>query len=67
VPVSTPQQLRTRARFEAVIGLGAPLLDLVLAAGERISRIAAPEDDYIPIRPASERLELRRGSSPEAD
>jgi len=56
---STPQQLRTRARFEALIGLGAPVLDLVLAAGDRISRVGAPEDDYIPIRPASERLKLR--------
>jgi hypothetical protein len=55
---STPQQLRTRARFEALIGLGAPILDLVLAAGERVSRIVGREDDYIPIRAASDRLEL---------
>jgi hypothetical protein len=55
---STPQQLRTRARFEALIGLGAPLFDLVLAAGERVSRIAGRNDEYVPIRPASERLEL---------
>ena len=55
---STPQQLRTRARFEAVIGLGAPVLDLVLAAGERISRIAGRNDDYVPIRSAGDRLEL---------
>jgi hypothetical protein len=55
---STPQQLRTRARFEALIGLGAPLLDLVLAAGERVSRIAGRNDDYIPVRAAGERLEL---------
>ena len=63
---STPQQLRTRARFEAVIGLAAPALDLLLAAGDRISRVVAPEDDYIPIRPGSERLELRGGRG-EAD
>ena len=63
---STPQQLRTRARFEALIGLGAPLLDLVLAAGDRVSRIAGLPDDYIPIRPPSERLELR-ARLPEAD
>ena len=48
-----------------LIGLAAPALDLVLAAGERVSRVVAPEDDYIPIRPPSERLELpgraRRG------
>ncbi len=62
----TPQQLRTRARFEAVIGLAAPALDLVLAAGERVARVVAPEDDYIPIRPPSERLELP-GARGEAD
>jgi len=41
-----------------LIGLAAPFLDLVLAAGERVSRIVGREDDYIPIRPASEALEL---------
>jgi hypothetical protein len=68
---STPQQLRTRARFERLIGLGAPILDLVLAVGERVSRIAGREDDYIPIRAASDRLELeraaRRAPSAESD
>ena len=64
---STPQQLRTRARFEALIGLGAPALDLLLAAGDRISRALAPEDDDIPIPPRSERLALRRGPRGEAD
>jgi hypothetical protein len=68
---STPQQLRTRARFETLIGLGAPFLDLVLAAGDRVARFAAREDDYIPIRAPSDRLELgpanRRAQSPESD
>ena len=67
---ATPQQVRTRARFEAVIGIAAPALDLVLAAGERVSRIVGREDDYIPIRPASDRLELERGEripGPEGD
>jgi hypothetical protein len=58
VPPPTPQQLRTRARFEALIGLGAPILDLVLAAGERVSRIAGRNDDYVPIRASGERPEL---------
>ena len=57
---STPQQLRTRARFEALIGLAAPVLDLVLVAGERVSRFAAPDDDYVPIRAAADRVELGR-------
>jgi len=57
VPAPTPQQLRTRARFESLIGLAAPVLDLVLVVGERVSRIAGRNDDYVPIR-AGERLEL---------
>ena len=48
----TPGQLATRRRFEALIGAAAPLLDGVLAVGERISRIAEPTDhEYYPIRP----------------
>lgn len=47
----TPDQLRTRARVETLIGLMAPVLNLVLAAGERISRIAESEDsEYYPVR-----------------
>ena len=47
----TPGQQRTRERVEALIGLAAPALDLVLAVGERISRIAEPEDyEYYPVR-----------------
>ena len=45
-------QLRTRERVEAVIGLMAPALDAVLAAGERVSRLVEPEDHgYYPPRP----------------
>jgi hypothetical protein len=47
----TPQQQRTRGRFESVIGLAAPFLDLVLAVGDRISRVAEPRDyEYYPVR-----------------
>jgi hypothetical protein len=51
-----------RERFEGAIGLAAPFLDLVLAIGDRISRVAEPEDhEYYPVRapespPAGERL-----------
>jgi hypothetical protein len=39
---------------ERVIGLMAPALDLVLWAGERISRIVEPEDhEYYPPRQTS--------------
>jgi hypothetical protein len=47
----TRAQIANRDRIESLIGLAAPLLDLVLAAGDRISRIAEPTDDeYYPIR-----------------
>jgi hypothetical protein len=47
----TPGQQRTRHRVERVIGLAAPFLDVVLAVGDRISRIAEPEDhEYYPVR-----------------
>jgi hypothetical protein len=47
----TPDQRRTRERVEGVIRLMAPGLNLVLAAGERLSRIVEPEDaEYYPIR-----------------
>ena len=52
----TPSQLATRRRFEAGIRLVAPLLDLVLAAGDRVSRIAGrnqlePEPPRRSLRP----------------
>ena len=51
VAVLTPDQRRTRERFETLIGLMAPALNLVLAAGERISRFVEPEDhEYYPPR-----------------
>ena len=51
----TPSQERTRDRFEMLIGMMAPGLSLVLAAGDRISRIVQPEDfDYYPVRPLGE-------------
>lgn len=54
----TPQQLRMRERFEGLIALAAPVLDLVLSAGDRLSRVAGPEDEYYPIRPPGEAFEL---------
>ena len=45
-----------------MIGLAAPFLDLVLAAGERVSKLLGPDDDYIPIRPPSEAFELEPSS-----
>ena len=51
----TPDQVRTRERFESLIRLAAPALNLVLAAGERVSRLVEPEDpEYYPPRTAHE-------------
>jgi hypothetical protein len=60
----TPAQVRTRDRFERVIGVAAPFLDLVLAVGDRVSRIAEPEDyEYYPVRAGElrERTASRQG------
>ena len=47
----TPDQVRTRQRVEGLIRLMAPALDVVLAVGERVSRIVEPEDiEYYPPR-----------------
>lgn len=54
-----------RERFEVLIGLAAPVLDLVLAAGDRLSRAVGPEDEYYPIRPPGEAFELSPVSRPE--
>jgi len=51
----TPDQLRTRQRVEGLIKLAAPALDLVLAVGERLSKLVEPEDaEYYPPRVTSE-------------
>jgi hypothetical protein len=51
VPNLTADQIRTRERVETVIRLAAPALNLVLAAGERLSRIVEPDDpEYYPAR-----------------
>jgi hypothetical protein len=55
----TPQQRIWRDRFESLIGLAAPMLDLVLNAGDRVSRALAPgESDYYPIRAPAEAFEI---------
>ena len=47
----TPDQLRTRERVEALIRIASPALNVVLAVGERISKIVEPEDhEYYPPR-----------------
>jgi hypothetical protein len=49
----TPAQRRWRARIEGVLHLAAPVLDLYLAAGDRLSRVVEREDlDWVPPRKA---------------
>ena len=51
----TPEQLRRREQFEGVIRVMVPVLNAVLAAGERLSRLVEREDaDYYPPRPREE-------------
>jgi hypothetical protein len=45
----TPDQLRKRERVETLIRLIAPGLNIVLAVGERVSRVVEPDDpEYYP-------------------
>jgi hypothetical protein len=54
VPNLAPEQIRRREQVETVIRLMAPALNVVLAAGERLSRLVEPDDpDYYPVRAAS--------------
>jgi hypothetical protein len=47
----TAEQRKTRERVETLISLAAPALNLVLAFGDRLSRIVEPEDsEYYPVR-----------------
>jgi hypothetical protein len=59
VPHLTRAQLARRRRVEALISLAAPALDLLLYAGDRVSRVAGRHE--IPPEPA------RRVLTPPAD
>jgi hypothetical protein len=55
VPHLTPAQRDRRRRIERLIGLAAPVLDLLLFAGDRVSRVAGRNE--IPPEPARRTLE----------
>jgi hypothetical protein len=58
MPPPSREQLRTRRRVESVIRLMAPALDVMLAVGDRVSRLVGRDDiDYYPPR-------VRREESP---
>jgi hypothetical protein len=41
----------THDRFETLISIAAPVLDLMLAVGDRVSRVLEPKDyEYYPVR-----------------
>jgi hypothetical protein len=58
----TPAQVRTRNRVEAVIRLLSPALDLLLATGERVSRVVGSEDR----EPVAARVVPAGGRAPRA-
>jgi hypothetical protein len=61
----TPEQRRRRDQVETVIRLMAPALNLVLAAGERLSKIVSPEDDeYYPVRSGAVDPQIGQPSEP---
>ena len=61
----SPSQLRTRDHVETVIALMAPAFDAVLAVGDRISRLAEPEDHgYYPARPLEDVEEPQQPGTP---
>ena len=63
----SPRQLALRRRIEGVIGLAAPFLDGMLAAGERLSKLVGPEDEPYPVRPPGEAFELVPAVRPALD
>jgi hypothetical protein len=44
MPPPSREQLRTRRRVESVIRLMAPALDVMLAVGDRVSRLVGRDD-----------------------
>ncbi len=57
----TPRQVQIRGRFEVLIRVAEPGLNLLLAVGEAVSRRLEPDDpDYVPARPPGESSPLSR-------
>jgi hypothetical protein len=60
----TPTQLAWRGRIEAMLHIAAPALDLVLAAGDRLSRIVERDEVEPPPSRASFDLAEQRVVGP---
>jgi hypothetical protein len=57
-----PGDSKTRGRFESVISAASPLLDLILAVGDRVSKLIEPNDyEYYPVRDEDPDEARRRG------
>lgn len=60
----SPTQLAWRRRIEAVLRVAAPGLDLLLAAGDRFSRVVARgDDDELESLPAPPRRRVGAGAT----
>jgi hypothetical protein len=61
----SPPNPQLRRRIETMIRLVSPALDLMLAAGDRVSRLLGRDDpDYVPTRMAHEGESAPRGLRP---
>ncbi len=59
------RQLAWRGRIEAGLKVAAPLLDMLLLAGDRVSRIVEPRDAaHVPARPVGAIAESGRRGTP---
>jgi hypothetical protein len=68
VSTLTPDQRRRREQVETLIRLIAPGLNLVLAAGDRLSRLVEPDDpEYYPVRTASPEPPLKPDGAEASD
>lgn len=62
MPTPTQSRVRWRGRVEAAIRVFEPFLDLLLLAGDRVSRLLDHDDpDYVPVRMAPEGDSAPRG------
>ncbi|MHB8692977.1 MAG: hypothetical protein ACYDHH_17205 [Solirubrobacteraceae bacterium] len=62
-----PHNPALRGRIETALRLVSPVLDLVLAVGERVSRVIEPDDPtYVPVRMRRDGESAPRGLRPRA-
>ena len=62
----SPREQAVRDRVESLIALAEPALDLLLAVGDRVSRLVDRGDDWDPPRPAAESGDAARAGDAHA-